>query len=299
MPAAPVEKKTRRRRDDDEDDFNPLKPYKVKLDGKEELGIEYFSQSGKVLITKVSGGACGRAGVPTGLLVRVGGERVDCKEDLIKAVTTIRKEGIQQFDLEMDTREAAAVYIGCIVDASVGADEWERGTVIAIHPDGEDLTFDVKLEADGEIEDDLSFGDLQLISDAQLKEEHDSRARSNSNSSSNTSFFSQAKAEGKKVISGGPDPNDPNNPTDTPPNLMPDHSGVMRKKGNDMIGLYKNRKFALYGTALYYYKMDSNTPMGVLDLRQSLAMDDLAKGRVCLFSIFCTFSTPFSLHLLH
>eukprot|EP01061_Rhynchopus_euleeides_P001085 TRINITY_DN10767_c0_g2_i2.p1 TRINITY_DN10767_c0_g2~~TRINITY_DN10767_c0_g2_i2.p1 ORF type:complete len:642 (+),score=325.60 TRINITY_DN10767_c0_g2_i2:45-1970(+) len=262
--------KFRRRREEEASKPSPLKSFKVKLEKKEELGIEFFSRGGKVIITKVDGGACGRANVEVGVLVRMAGEFITSKEELVGAVQMLRKEEITQFDMEIDMREEARIYEGCIVDVHIDG-EWERGFVCEIHTDEDDFSFDVTLEADGEIEDDLDISDLRVVSEETLHQESLEKTTSSGGGG--------ASSEPKKGISGTADKNDPDRPSVKPPSsVMPDHSGVMKKKGNDMIGLYKLRRFALYGKSLYYYKLDSKEPMGVLDLRQSLAMDDPSKG---------------------
>ena len=250
---------------------------KINLENpKEELGISYHSAAGKVIILEVDSGACLRAGLQPCHLIKVGADFVSTKAELESAVKQIRSAGVNQFDFFVDQRPEALMYEGCVVDVKEGDDRWDRGTIQKVHTDDEDFSFDVVLK-DGEVEEDLDIGDLRIVPLDLLAEEAKARADDEKRNPAAKKPLSFIGAEVGQLE---------DKPTDAPPNSLPDHSGVMQKKGDDLFGLYKPRRFALYGTSLYYYKPNAKTPMGVLDLRSSLAMEDKTKGRVCGRCVF-------------
>eukprot|EP01063_Lacrimia_lanifica_P005032 TRINITY_DN12855_c0_g1_i1.p1 TRINITY_DN12855_c0_g1~~TRINITY_DN12855_c0_g1_i1.p1 ORF type:complete len:622 (+),score=291.58 TRINITY_DN12855_c0_g1_i1:52-1917(+) len=233
---------------------------KIKLnDPKEAFGIDFTVIAGKVFIDHVNpGGAFDRAGVKKCHMLSLFGEEIDSADGLKAQVAELRKEEYEQFDIEVDNREEARAFVGCPCEVQV-CDEWQKGVITDIYGDYE--CFDVKMDADGEVEEDMDWDDIRLLA-------------------IDTARPPPAQASAAAQAAAPVQSKD--GPPATPPPTMPDHVGLMRKKGDDLVGLYKIRRFALYGRHLYYYSNESrkgnSKPIGVLDLTQALAMGDKTKG---------------------
>eukprot|EP01059_Diplonema_ambulator_P013000 TRINITY_DN2350_c0_g2_i1.p1 TRINITY_DN2350_c0_g2~~TRINITY_DN2350_c0_g2_i1.p1 ORF type:complete len:612 (+),score=265.91 TRINITY_DN2350_c0_g2_i1:36-1838(+) len=226
----------------------PFKPQKfmIKLNSpSESLGLEFHAISNKVFIDGVVPDLpFARAKVPVNcVLVTMNNVEVRDKTGILNVLTEIRKEEYSQFDIEVDTRPESQIWLYAPVDVCFDR-EWEKGMVVSLNDDG---TFDVKIAEDGEIEHSVDYSDIR-IREGDIKEV-------------------------------GEMPGMQDAPPAVPPATMPDHEGIVKKQGADVVGLYKMRRFALYGSALYYFHPNKPKPIGVLDLREALVMSDVSKGR--------------------
>ena len=212
------------------------------------MGLSFHAVGGKVFVDECDEGfPFLRAGVRApSILLKIDGKKVETREDVLEIVVKLKSSSsAPKFTVEIDTRKESQLWIGAPVEVDIDR-EWENGIIAAINKNG---TFDIQLTCDDEMERDIDFDDIRLRK-VEIKE-----ATSNNNSAG---------------------------PTSLPPATMPDHEGVMKKQGADIVGLYKLRRFALYEQALYYFHTNSKTskPLGVLDLKGAMAMSDPKRGKV-------------------
>eukprot|EP01060_Flectonema_neradi_P031702 TRINITY_DN4880_c0_g1_i1.p1 TRINITY_DN4880_c0_g1~~TRINITY_DN4880_c0_g1_i1.p1 ORF type:complete len:627 (+),score=171.12 TRINITY_DN4880_c0_g1_i1:253-1881(+) len=249
---AAAKKAAKKAKEDKERAANPskvgagCKEHSIEMkESSEQLGLSFHAIGGKVFVDECDDGfPFARANVSApSILTKIDGKKVETREDVLNIVTKLKSSGVLKFKVEIDSRKESQLWMGAPVEVDIER-EWEKGTIIAIHENG---TFDIQLTSDEEIERDIEFDDIRLRKD-DIKE-------------------------------ASPSGNNTSGPAPLPPATMPDHEGVMKKQGADIVGLYKLRRFALYDQALYYFHTNSNKPLGVLDLKGSLAMSDPKRGK--------------------
>eukprot|EP00755_Sulcionema_specki_P005504 Sspe_Gene.32937::Locus_16126_Transcript_1_1_Confidence_1.000_Length_1835::g.32937::m.32937 len=229
----------------------------VKLKEQQEaLGLDFHAIGGVVFIDECKAGlAFARAGVPKGtVLVSMNNAAVKNKADIARELEAVRKKGSLEFPIVVDESPAAKLFVGAPVEVDIDR-ELLSGVVVKVHGNG---YFDVQV--DDEVEPEIPAEDIRLKED-EIK------------------VVPEGAARGSASACACPAPK-PVPVEATPLPGKPDHEGLMKKQGADLIGLYKTRWFALYGSKLVYCKVDNKKkPMGTIDVEGCVVTADERKGK--------------------